>query len=183
MKMAFERASLHPHTFSADGVPRKGCNAIHRTLGLQALSVSTRDMATKWRLGSGIEATLIRGGCYPRWVDSRRLGGVGRHSIPAGVWPCVRGRGHALRAGLWAGGVAVCPGAWLCPEGGAMGRGVAMCGVGRGRVGRGLGLCWSRVTVLGASASEGQADFRPAVLECVGCHVCRIPPPAPLQLW
>lgn len=164
MKMAFERASLHPHTFSADGVPRKGCNAIHRTLGLQALSVSTRDMATKWRLGSGIEATLIRGGCYPRWVDSRRLGGVGRHSIPAGVWPCVRGRGHALRAGLWAGGVAV-------------------CGVGRGRVGRGLGLCWSRVTVLGASASEGQADFRPAVLECVGCHVCRIPPPAPLQLW
>ena len=93
---------------------------------------------------------------------------VGGVVVCPGAWPCPeggavdRGRGHA-------GGVVVYPGAWPCPEGGA--------------VGRGLGLCWSRVTVPAASASEGQASFCPAVLECVDCHVCRIPPPAPLQLW
>ena len=95
-------------------------------------------------------------------------------AVCPGAWLCAgdvavtRGRGCGQGAWLCRGHARV-PRAWPCPEGGA--------------VGRGLGLCWSRVTVPGASASEGQANFCPAVLECVGCHVCRIPPPAPLQLW
>lgn len=132
MKTAFERASLHPHTFSFDGVPRKGCRVIHRTSGLQALSVSTRDMARKWRLGSGVEATLIRR-LIPRVCGLLRVRGTGRQqhrcqgvAVCRGAWLCPgggtvgRGRGDILGAGLWAGGVVMCLGAWLCAGGGAV---------------------------------------------------------------
>ena len=34
----------------------------------------------------------------------------------SGAWSCARGRGRALRAGLWTGGVAML-GAWSCARG------------------------------------------------------------------